>query len=101
MRTLLLELRPAALLETRLEDLLRQLGEAASGREKIPVDVQVEGLASAFVSSLPSDVRIAFYRITQEALNNLRQTCPCPPGDGTALLCLPRSNCLSNNDRRR
>jgi len=66
MRTLLLELRPAALVETRLEDLLRQLGEAASGREGIPISVQVEGLAE-----LPPDVQIAFYRITQEALNNV------------------------------
>ncbi len=66
MRTLLLELRPAALVETRLEDLLRQLGEAASGRAGIPVHVQVEGQAE-----LPPDVRIAFYRITQEALNNV------------------------------
>lgn len=71
MRTLLLELRPAALLETRLEDLLRQLGEAASGREGIPVSVQVEGLASSLMPPLPSDVHIALYRITQEALNNV------------------------------
>jgi len=66
MRTLLLELRPAALVETRLDDLLRQLGEAASGREGIPVTVQVEGMAD-----LPPDVHIALYRITQEALNNV------------------------------
>jgi signal transduction histidine kinase len=66
MRTLLLELRPAALLETSLADLLRQLGEAASGRTGIPVSVQVEGQAK-----LPPDVHIAFYRITQEALNNV------------------------------
>ena len=46
MRTLLLELRPARLVETRLDDLLRQLGEAASGREGIPVTVQVEGMAT-------------------------------------------------------
>jgi signal transduction histidine kinase len=66
MRTLLLELRPAALAETRLGDLLRQLGEAASGREGIPINVLVEGQAE-----LPADVQIAFYRITQEALNNV------------------------------
>jgi len=66
MRTLLLELRPAALLETSLADLVRQLGEAASGRTGIPVSVQVEGQAK-----LPPDVHIAFYRITQEALNNV------------------------------
>jgi len=66
MRTLLLELRPAALLETSLADLVRQLGEAASGRTGIPISVQVEGQAK-----LPPDVHIAFYRIAQEALNNL------------------------------
>jgi signal transduction histidine kinase len=66
MRTLLLELRPAALAETRLEDLLRQLGEAASGRESIPVNVMVEGQGT-----LPPEVHVALYRIAQEALNNV------------------------------
>jgi signal transduction histidine kinase len=66
MRTLLLELRPAALLETSLADLVRQLGEAASGGAGIPISVQVEGQAK-----LPPDVHIAFYRIAQEALNNM------------------------------
>jgi len=66
MRTLLLELRPASLLETQLEELLRQLGEAASGREGITVDVIVE-----HKGSLPSDVHVALYRIAQEALNNV------------------------------
>ena len=71
MRTLLLELRPAALAETPLEDLLRQLGEAANGRTGIPVTVQVEGQASAMMPRLPPEVQIALYRITQEALNNI------------------------------
>jgi ligand-binding sensor domain-containing protein/signal transduction histidine kinase len=78
MRTLLLELRPAALAESRLEDLLRQLGEAASGREGIPVTVQVEDQADGIHPvdekipiELPADVQIVFYRITQEALNNI------------------------------
>jgi signal transduction histidine kinase len=66
MRTLLLELRPASLLETQLEELLRQLGEAASGREGIPVNISVEGKAA-----LPSDVHVALYRIAQEAVNNI------------------------------
>lgn len=66
MRTLLLELRPAALVETRLDDLLRQLEEAASGREGIPVRVFVEGSGA-----LPTEVHIALYRIAQEALNNV------------------------------
>ncbi|MEJ2710961.1 MAG: GAF domain-containing protein [Anaerolineales bacterium] len=72
MRTLLLELRPAALVETRLEDLLRQLAEAASGREGIPIEIHVEGSdILQDVSELPPDVHIALYRIAQEALNNV------------------------------
>jgi two-component system nitrate/nitrite sensor histidine kinase NarX len=66
MRTLLLELRPSTLTETRLEDLLHQLGEAASGKEGIPVDVMIKGQGV-----LPTDVHVAFYRIAQEALNNV------------------------------
>ena len=71
MRTLLLELRPSALAEASLEDLLRQLGEAAAGREGIPVHVNVEGNGPGGPAMpLPPDVHIALYRITQEALNN-------------------------------
>lgn len=66
MRSLLLELRPATLIETSLEDLLRQLAEAVTGRARIPVALYVEGKAE-----LPADVKIAFYRIVQEALNNI------------------------------
>jgi signal transduction histidine kinase len=72
MRTLLLELRPAALVETRLEDLLRQLGEAASGREGIPVSILIERKPEGCdYGELPEDVHITFYRIAQEALNNV------------------------------
>ena len=66
MRTLLLELRPAALVEASLNSLLRQLGEAATGRTGAPVHVSVEGQAT-----LPPDVHVAIYRIAQEALNNV------------------------------
>jgi signal transduction histidine kinase/ligand-binding sensor domain-containing protein len=66
MRTLLLELRPAALVEADLGDLMRQLAEAATGREGLPVRVAVEGKPE-----LPSDVHVALYRIAQEALNNV------------------------------
>ncbi len=65
MRTLLMELRPSALAEADLGDLLRQLGEAAAGREGIPVTVALDGRCE-----LPTDVHIALYRIAQEALNN-------------------------------
>jgi nitrate/nitrite-specific signal transduction histidine kinase len=66
MRTLLLELRPHALAEARLEDLLRQLADAVIGRARIPVALQVEGSGR-----LPAAVQIALYRIAQEALNNI------------------------------
>lgn len=66
MRTLLLELRPAALVETPLDSLLRQLCEAAAGRAGLLVKVNVAGSCK-----LPPDAHIAFYRIAQEALNNI------------------------------
>ena len=66
MRTLLLELRPAAVVETSLEELLRQLGEAVTVREGVPVTVEVEGRCE-----LPADLHVALYRIAQEALNNV------------------------------
>lgn len=66
MRTLLLELRPSALVEASLTDLLRQLAEAIMGRARVPVVVTVDGEAQLSV-----EVKIAFYRIAQEALNNV------------------------------
>jgi PAS domain S-box-containing protein len=66
MRTLLLELRPTALVEAKLGDLLRQLGEATTGRARVPVTVEVDGQRL-----LPPEVQVALYRIAQEALNNV------------------------------
>ncbi|HEX2947787.1 MAG TPA: GAF domain-containing sensor histidine kinase [Clostridia bacterium] len=66
MRTLLFELRPATLVEAPLGDLLKQLSEAVTGRARIPVSLDVKGSAK-----LPPEVKIVFYRITQEALNNI------------------------------
>jgi len=66
MRTLLLELRPTALTEVELGDLLRQLAEAITGRARVPVAVDAEG-----EGPLPPDVQVALYRIAQEALNNV------------------------------
>jgi signal transduction histidine kinase len=66
MRTLLMELRPAALADAALGDLLRQLGEAVTGRTGLSVTVEVAGPCT-----LPSEVHVALYRITQEALNNV------------------------------
>lgn len=66
MRTLLLELRPTALTEGSLTDLLRQLADAVNSRSRLPVKLNVEG-----ESSLAPDVQVALYRIAQEALNNI------------------------------
>jgi PAS domain S-box-containing protein len=66
MRALLLELRPSSLIETGLHELLRQLAEATTGRARIPVTLVVEGQCD-----LAPDVQIGFYRIAQEALNNV------------------------------
>lgn len=66
MRTLLLELRPSTLTEAKLDELLRHLTEAITGRTRTPVTLAVKGDCL-----LPSDVQVALYRITQEALNNV------------------------------
>jgi signal transduction histidine kinase len=92
MRSLLLELRPATLVEADLGDLMRQLAEAAMAREGLPITVRVEGRGK-----LPPDVHVALYRIAQEALNNvikharasqasvdLRFSHPPPPSSGKA-----------------
>jgi PAS domain S-box-containing protein len=66
MRTLLLELRPATLTQTRLTDLIKQLCEAFIGRSRLPIKLTLEG-----DSELPPEVQVAFYRVAQESLNNV------------------------------
>lgn len=66
MRTLLFELRPAALLEKKLGDLIGHFAVAVSSRTGVPIDV-----ATDEEGSLPPDVHVALYRIVQEALNNI------------------------------
>jgi signal transduction histidine kinase len=66
MRTLLFELRPAALHQARLSDLLRQLSEAVMGRKCLPICLDVIGDCE-----IPCDVKVEIYRIAQESLNNV------------------------------
>jgi len=66
MRTLLLELRPAALTEKPLGELLRHLTEAMTSRTRLPIALSVDG-----DGLLREDVQIALYRIAQESLNNV------------------------------
>jgi two-component system nitrate/nitrite sensor histidine kinase NarX len=67
MRTLLMELRPTSLLEVGLDVLLRHLAEATTARGRLRVSVRADDP----FPGLPSAVQIAFYRIAQEALNNV------------------------------
>jgi PAS domain S-box-containing protein len=68
MRVLLWELRPEALENTPLEELYAQLTHAIRGRKQMDVslDLQVQSELS-----LPLSVHVAFYRIAQEAINNV------------------------------
>ncbi len=66
MRTLLLELRPTALAQASLRDLLEHLVVAASARQPGALAADLAPLPA-----LPPEVRIALYRIAQEALGNV------------------------------
>jgi PAS domain S-box-containing protein len=84
MRTLLLELRPATLTQTRLGDLIRQLCEAFIGRSRLPIALVIEG-----ERHLPPEVQVAYYRIAQESLNNIFKYARATKVDVT--LCLSAS----------
>jgi len=92
MRTLLLELRPAALIEAELGDLLNQLAESITGRARVPVAVEQEGECD-----LPAEVKIALYRIAQEALNNVAKHAPSSRAE-IHLRCQPDQMVLSIKD---
>ena len=66
MRTMLLEMRADGLTQTPLPELVRHLVEASGSRIGADVRLSVEGS-----STVPAEVQTAFYRITQEALNNV------------------------------
>ncbi len=66
MRTLLFELRPTALADTDLHDLIGHQVNAFNARTRMHVDYQFN-----CKDNPPTDVKEAFYRITQEAFNNI------------------------------
>jgi PAS domain S-box-containing protein len=66
MRALLAELRPSVLTDSSLGDLLRQLANAFTGRTNILASVTISG-----EYGLPAAIQVAYYRICQEALNNI------------------------------
>jgi signal transduction histidine kinase len=65
MRTLLFELRPAALESAPLAALLERLGDALGGQAQLAVEIEADAVA------LPPDVKIVFYRVAQEAFSNI------------------------------
>jgi signal transduction histidine kinase len=66
LRTLLYELQPASLEAASLATLLDRLGDSFTGRTDISIEVSAPDSLT-----LPADVKIAFYRVAQEALNNV------------------------------
>jgi two-component system nitrate/nitrite sensor histidine kinase NarX len=66
MRGLLVEMRPAVLIDTGLSDLLYQLSNAFTGRTNIPVSVDIVG-----EGTLPAEVQVVLYRICQEGFSNI------------------------------
>jgi nitrate/nitrite-specific signal transduction histidine kinase len=66
MRTMLLEMRPETLERVDIKSLLTQLADAFIGRVRVPVALDIQGNCE-----LTHEVKIVFYRVAQEALNNI------------------------------
>lgn len=66
MRILLLELRPEGLTHAELPSLLEQLVNAARSRIEAEIRLEISGNGKP-----PVEIKIAFYRIAQEAINNI------------------------------
>lgn len=72
MRTLLLELRPDAILRTALPDLLQYLLDSAQSRTKIEGELRlIDADPAESPVTIPPDVHVNFYRMAQEALHNV------------------------------
>jgi signal transduction histidine kinase len=66
MRSLLMELRPSTVTDEKLGDLIRQVATTISHRSDLNISVEID-----HQEPVPPDVHFAFYRIVQEALNNV------------------------------
>jgi signal transduction histidine kinase len=66
MRSLFLELRPSALTNAKLGDLIRQLVEIMTNRTGLIFSVSIKEKYP-----IPPDVQVGLYRVLQEALNNI------------------------------
>ncbi len=95
MRTLLLELRPSALIEAELGELFRHLTDAFTSRARVQVEYAIEGDID-----LPPDVKIALYRIAQEALNNIAKHAEATQAELT-IHCQPEGLSMTISDNGR
>ena len=68
MRTLLMELRPNAIIEANPKELLQHLMDAYTGRSGIPIQY-TEKIDPK--TDLNADQKLVIYRVAQEALNNI------------------------------
>jgi len=66
MRTLLLEMRPESLERANIKSLITQLADAFIGRVRVPISLDIKGDCE-----LTHEVKLVFYRVAQEALNNI------------------------------
>jgi len=66
MRTLLLELRPSAIADADIQQLMRQLADSTTGRTGVTVTWWIEG-----TPHLSADRKVVIYRTMQEALHNI------------------------------
>ena len=66
MRTMLLEMRPESLERVDIKSLLTQLADAFNGRVRVPVYLAIQGECE-----LTHEAKLVFYRVAQEALNNI------------------------------
>lgn len=92
MRTLLLEMRPESLEKANIQSLLTQLADAFIGRVRVPVSVDIKGDCE-----LTHEVKIVFYRVAQEALNNIAKHAGARQVD-LHLECRPSGMILSIKD---
>lgn len=83
MRTLLLEMRPESLERADIKALLSQLADAFVGRVRVPVTLEINGDCE-----LSHEVKLVFYRVAQEALNNIAKHSGARQVD-LGLECLP------------
>lgn len=106
MRTLLVELRPSALTEAPLGELIQQLTEAATSQIQVQVTKSIDS-----TPLFPPDVQVALYRIVQEAFNNIVRHAQastvtvelhyCPPASDSSLpSCTPQIELTVRDDGR-